>query len=167
MGAFRDIAAPGESLRPQVDDGRSDARDRVSSFEFNTGERSFVALMPVAVPRGEADQAARFSLSSFRDHWTLPPHCAHLLVTLHSPTESPPKVRLSRLTSLLAAVTKVSPAVGVYWGDAGATHDPEFWPTSSVKLSTTGNFVPRSGPLGRSGSGCEPSPGLDRDAGMA
>ena len=28
--------------------------------------------------------------------------------------------------ALLAAVTEASPAVGVYWGNAGATHDPKF-----------------------------------------
>jgi hypothetical protein len=33
---------------------------------------------------------------------------------------------LSLFTSLLAAVTKTSNAVGVYWGEAGATHDAKF-----------------------------------------
>ena len=31
------------------------------------------------------------------------------------------------MTSLLGAVVKASPAVGIYWGEAGATHDAKFF----------------------------------------
>ena len=78
-------------------------------------------------------------MSSIGTHWKLPPHRAHLLVTFHADTDSPPIVQLSRFTSLVAAVTKVSPAVGVYWGNGGATHDPEFF----TSVASEPGVVPR------------------------
>ncbi|MDQ1354145.1 MAG: hypothetical protein QG657_4454 [Acidobacteriota bacterium] len=125
--AFRGFAAPGENLQARVDNSGKGASDQAITLHLNTGEELFVALMPVPVPKGEADDGVQFSLSSFENGWKLPPHCAHLLVAFHAAPDSKPIVRLSRFTSLLAAVTKASPAVGVYWGNAGATHDPEFF----------------------------------------
>lgn len=139
MEAFREFAAPGDGLQAGADDSAKDASKQVISMELNTGEKSFVALMPAAVPNGEADHGAQFSLSSFRKKWKLPPHNAHLLVTFHSTPDSPPILRLSRFTSLLAAVTKASPAVGVYWGNAGATHDSEFF----TSVASDQGVVPR------------------------
>jgi hypothetical protein len=137
--AFCDFAAPNEKLHLDAADGGSAGSDQILSFKFDTGETSFVALMPVPIPNGEADQAAQFSLSSFSDEWKLPPHSAHLLVTLHGLAESPPLLRLSRFTSLLAAVTKASPAVGVYWGNAGATHSSEFF----ISIASDQEVAPR------------------------
>jgi hypothetical protein len=125
--AFRVFAAPGEELKDETNEAGKGASEQVIGLKFNTGENSFVALMPAAVPDGEADHGARFSLSSFRNNWKLPPHRAHLAVTFHAAVESPSIIELSRFTSLVAAVTKASPAVGVYWGNAGATHDSEFF----------------------------------------
>jgi len=125
--AFSDFAAPGETLREEAGDSKDGASDQVASLALSTGEESFVALMPAPVPNGEADEGSQFSLSRFKNNWKLPPHKAHLLVTFHAQPDSSPIVRLSRFTSLLAAVTKASPAVGVYWGNAGATHDSEFF----------------------------------------
>jgi len=137
--SFRAFAAPGESLQTENDAGEKAGPKQVLSFGLNTGEKSFVALMPAAVPKGEADEAARFSLSSYRNHWKLPPHCAHLIVTLHASTATSRIVQLSRFTSLVAAVTKSSPAVGVYWGNAGATHDPDFF----TSIASDQGVVPR------------------------
>lgn len=137
--AFSDFAAPGEALREEAGDSKDGAIDQVTSFAFSTGEKSFVAFMPVSVPDGEADQGAQFSLSRFKDNWKLPPHKAHLLVTFHAQPDFPPIVRLSRFTSLLAAVTKTSPAVGVYWGNAGATHDSEFF----ISVASDQGVAPR------------------------
>jgi len=125
--AFRGFAAPGEDLQGEADHAEEPASHQVISLKLNTGEKSFVALMPAAVPNGEADHAAQFSLSSFRKGWRLPSHHAHVMITFHATADAPPIVALSRFTSLLAAVTKASPAVGVYWGNAGATHDSEFF----------------------------------------
>jgi hypothetical protein len=137
--AFRGFGAAGEEFREERDESEDGASDQIITLELNTGEKSFVALMPAAVPNGEADQGAQFSLSRFRNNWELPPHDAHLLVTFHAAPDSPPKVRLSRFTSILAAVTKASPAVGVYWGNAGATHDSEFF----VSVASDQGVVPR------------------------
>lgn len=124
--AFRDFADAGEELRQESDD-KAEANNQIVSLNFSTGERSFVALMPIAVPNGEADEGAQFSLCRFQDGWELPPHNAHLLVSFNSAPDASPLVSLSRFTSLLAAVTRTSPAVGVYWGNAGATHGSEFF----------------------------------------
>jgi hypothetical protein len=137
--AFPDFAAPEESLETESDETAESASGAVISLKLNTGETAFVALMPAPVPNGEADNAARFSLSSFRNEWKLPPHCAHLIVTAQDAAESAPVVRLSRFTSLLAAVTKASPAVGVYWGNAGATHDSDFF----ISIASEREIVPR------------------------
>lgn len=137
---FGDFAASDEYLESKEEDTGKTTRGEGISFELSTGEYSVVALMPVAVPKGEADQGARFSLSSlFKKQWKLPPHCAHLLVTFHATTESPRVVALSRFTSLVAAVTKASPAVGVYWGQAGATHNSEFF----LSVASDRGLVPR------------------------
>ena len=125
--AFPDFAASGQTVRRETDTAGKSAREQAISLTLNTGEKCFVALMPVPVPNGEADEGAPFSLSSLSSGWKLPPHRAHLVVTFQAATGSPPVVHLSRFTSLVAAVTKASPSVGVYWGSAGVTHDPEFF----------------------------------------
>jgi hypothetical protein len=137
--AFRDFAAPDEYLQTGGDSAGNDTQGQVIALEFSTGENSFVAFMPVPVPNGEADRGAKFSLSSFKNGWKLPPHSAHLLVTFHAAAEVPPLVQLSRFTSLVAAITKASPAVGVYWGNAGATHDSEFF----ISVASHREVVPR------------------------
>jgi hypothetical protein len=63
--------------------------------------------------------------------WKLPAHKAHLIVALSDASGGRKIDVLSRFTSLLAAVAQSSPAVGIYWGDARATHDPKFF----VKLA--------------------------------
>jgi hypothetical protein len=82
--------------------------------------------MPVPVPNGEAEDAVRFSLSAIGTGWELPAHKAHLIVSMQSSDSTSSIESLSCFTSILAAVSKVSNAVGVYWGEAGATHDAEF-----------------------------------------
>jgi hypothetical protein len=62
-----------------------------------------------------------------------------LIVTVAAAAGMPPVARLSRFTSFLAAVVKSSPAVGVYCGNAGATHDPEFF----VSVASEQGVVPR------------------------
>ena len=94
-------------------------------FELKPDGKALVALLPVAVPNGEADAAVRYSLSAMGTGWKLPVHKAHLVVTCDcggTPLES-----LSLFTSLLGAVAKASSAVGIYWGGAGATHAPKFF----------------------------------------
>ena len=137
--SFRDFAVPGEELRNEADNSGNGASNEIIFLKLNTGEQAFVALMPGAVPNGEAEQGAQFSLSRFVNNWELPTHSAHLFVTFHATADSPPIVELSRFTSVLAAVTKISPAVGVYWGNAGATHNSEFF----TSVASEQGVVPR------------------------
>ncbi len=113
--------------------------DEIVSLSFRSKEPAFIALVPAAVPNGEADEGAQFSMSSLGTGWQLPPHTAHLLVTLASSGSLTAVEELSRFTSLLAAVVLSSDAVGVYWGAAGATHDPQFF----VALSQEPGVSPR------------------------
>lgn len=123
-GAFSPDDKP---LRVGQSDGPKDEGQEVLVFDLGHEQTAFVALMPVSIPTGEAEEAANFSLSSMGTGWKLPEHCAHLMVTLTPSSSLTNLEEVSRFTSFLAAVTKVSKAVGVYWGNAGATHDPRFF----------------------------------------
>jgi hypothetical protein len=101
------------------------------------GDRAALMMIPSPVPKGEADEAARYSISGLNGKWKLPPHKAHIIVTIPA-ARGDAVTRLSALTSLLAAVAEVSPAVGIYCGDAGATHDPKFFRT----MAAGGNVFP-------------------------
>jgi hypothetical protein len=121
--AFRAYALDGQTLRVHAGTKK---RGDAEALELELdGGQAFVALMPVPVPNGEADAAARFSLSALNGKWKLPPHKAHLAVTVEAKGEA--MARLAAFTSLLAAVAEASSAVGVYCGAAGATHDPRFF----------------------------------------
>ena len=105
-----------------------------------------VVLTPAPVPNAEADTAAFLSLSSLRDNWRLPGHAAHLVVrrldpvrgdvtrstsllgrVLGSQRPATPLESLSRFTKVVAALTRASDALGVYWGAAPVTHEPRFF----------------------------------------
>ena len=108
--------------------GKLRIRERSESvllFDLDDDDDAMVALMPMPVPNREADEAATFSISSFGTGWTLPAHEAHLVVTVQS--ESSRADSLLTFNFLLAAVAESSPAVGIYCGNAGATHDPKFF----------------------------------------
>jgi hypothetical protein len=127
--AFASFALPGQTLRqtPGKPTNATKKRGGVDALEFDLGggRVAFVTLVPVAVPNHEADDAVRFSVSALGGRWKLPPHRAHLVVTVPG---APASVEaLSAFTSLVAAVARASSAVGIYWGDAGATHDPKFF----------------------------------------
>ena len=83
------------------------------------------ALMPVAVPEGEADGATDHSLSGLDGSWTLPDHRAHLVVAQQGATGTDVE-ELTAFTRVVAAIVRATNAVGVYWGEGGATHHPEF-----------------------------------------
>jgi hypothetical protein len=123
--AFTSYAGKGQTLRLSP---RKPKKPNGETLEFDTEGDGYavVALMPAPVPNHEADEAARYSVSALGGRWKLPPHKAHLTVVSElgggSPLES-----LGAFTSILAAVVEASPAVGVYSGNAGATHDPKFF----------------------------------------
>jgi len=122
--AFASYAVKGQTLRlgprkPKSPEGEA--------LEFNTEDDGYalVALMPAPVPKREADEAARYSVSALGGRWNLPLHKAHLVVVAQG--GGSPLERLGAFTSILAAVVEASPAVGVYCGSAGASHDPKFF----------------------------------------
>jgi len=122
--AFASYAANGQTLRL----GRSKAKKPGGeTLEFDTagGGYAIVALMPAPVPNNEADEAVRYSVSALGGRWKLPLHKAHLVVVAQG--GGSPLERLGAFTSILAAVVEASSTVGVYCGNAGATHDPRFF----------------------------------------
>lgn len=124
--AFSRFAVQGQYLKIRDSEG-STGDGEILQFDAGGCGAVFVAAVPVPVPKGEADEGVRFSVSAFGTEWRLPPHAAHLIVTA-SGNEAPSKAAaLSSFTSVLAAVTVASHAVGVYWGSAGATHSPDFF----------------------------------------
>lgn len=99
-------------------------KEGASSFGVG-GIQVITALMPAPVPDGEADGATERSLSGLGGSWTLPEHRAHLVVV--QPGAAKAKVdELTAFTRVVAAIVRATNALGVYWGEAGATHHPEF-----------------------------------------
>jgi hypothetical protein len=99
----------------------------ILEFELEQCGTTFVAPVPAPIPDREADDAVQFSISAIGRGWTLPPHEAHLVVTLPSPRSNSRMDTMLCFTSLLAAVSEAAGASGIYWGNAGATHDPAFF----------------------------------------
>ena len=125
VDAFAEYAHADERLVASGDD--STAAHGAIQFELTPGGTVIVASMDGPVPNREADQAAQYSVSALGTDWALPAHRAHLVVMLRNMDPAPTTVVLSAFTSLLAAVAKTSGSVGIYWGEAGATHDPAFF----------------------------------------
>jgi hypothetical protein len=140
VAAFGTFAPPPERLafrgareHKAKSKGKSAAKAEVLEFELRPYGTAFVALVPAPVPGGEAEEAARFSVSSLGTNWKLPEHRAHLVVGLRDIEGFHVLESLSAFTSLVAAVAQVSGAVGIYWDNAGATHDPKFFVTAARK----------------------------------
>lgn len=124
---FESFRAPSEALAQVPDeDSESDSEERVLMMDLDGVGRAFVALLPVPVPNGEAEAHFENSLGAFSGDANLEDHAAHLMVTMGLDEDCRAVDGLSAFTSLLAAVTKATQAVGVYWGNAGATHTAEF-----------------------------------------
>lgn len=99
-------------------------KEGAASFKVG-GLEVITALMPVPVPDGEADGATERSLSGLGGSWTLPEHRAHLVVVQPGATHAKLD-ELTTFTRVVAAIVRATNALGVYWGEAGATHHPEF-----------------------------------------
>jgi hypothetical protein len=123
--AFAAYALDGQKLRARPSAAKKPGAADTLEFDTGGGAYAVVALMPVAVPNHEADEAVRYSVSAFGGRWKLPAHKAHLVVTARGTGGA--RESLSAFTSLVAAVAEASSAVGVYCGNAGATHDPKFF----------------------------------------
>jgi hypothetical protein len=130
IAAFVHFGGAGERLAagPPAgdDDPRRDDGTYLMTLEgFGT---AMIALMPMPIPDGEAEQAVERSLAALSGQAPACEHSAHLVVSLFAGDAGRvPVERLTAFTSLLAAVTRAADSVGVYWGNAGATHDREFF----------------------------------------
>ena len=102
----------------------SSTREGTSAFSVG-GINVLAALMPMPVPEGEADGATDRSLSWLDGSWTLPEHRAHLVVAQQG-AKAGDVADLTAFTRVVAAIVRATDAVGVYWGEGGATHHPEF-----------------------------------------
>lgn len=125
--AFASYAPPGEQLQEaKGEEGDDKGKERaLLSFIGPDNAMLMAALMPMPIPNGEAEDNVRFSLSSFKEGWKLPAYQAHVMVTMMGGAGSP-VATMATFTAFVAAVTAASTAVGVYWGNAGATHSREF-----------------------------------------
>lgn len=102
----------------------SSSREGTSGFAVG-GLNVLAALMPMPVPDGEADGATDHSLSGLDGSWTLPEHRAHLVVVQQG-AKGTNLEELTTFTRVVAGIVRATDAVGVYWGEGGATHHPEF-----------------------------------------
>ena len=91
------------------------------------GAEVLMAALSAPVPEGEADDAARLSLSALMSGWTLPEHHHHILVVATNVDEKSGLPDRCDYTRVVAAVARASDAVGVYWGAGPATHEPGFF----------------------------------------
>lgn len=86
-----------------------------------------LATMPAPVPNGEAESAARFSISSFGTGWTPPAHDGHIMLVHQAQSALKLDQALTVFTTVVAAVAETVDAVGIYWGAGQATHRPVFF----------------------------------------
>ena len=129
--AFQEFAHPGEILSEvvEVEESEPQEEDEPTALvlDLEGVGRAMIALLPTAIPNGEAQEAFERSLASFSGEPTLEEHSAHLLVSLMGVDESTnPFHALTAFSSLIAAVMRASDAIGVYWGNAGTTHPADF-----------------------------------------
>lgn len=104
-----------------------DEKKNVMALRIEGVGSGFIGLMPRPVPNGEAEASFKFSVSSFSEENKLSDHSFHLIVTLGIAEGCKPLDSLMAFTSLLAAITEATESVGVYWGNAGATHTRDFF----------------------------------------
>lgn len=111
----------------EIDPNRSSAETCVFKLS-DTGETVVVTAMPMAVPDGEAESASKHSLSSFRDGgWSLPNHAGHIVVALEDAPGSNAAHALMSHARVVAAVAQATNALGVYVGEARATHNSQYY----------------------------------------
>ena len=138
--AFAAYAVKGQTLRYRPDkQAKSKNRDEEVLVLDTDGGQAMVAFMPRPIPNGEAEEAVHYSISALDGKWKLGAHKAHLVVTLQMRGDA--MTRLSLLTSILAAISDASSAVGIYWGNAGATHDPKFFCDIAKERTTPSRLV--------------------------
>lgn len=121
LAEYRRLAPDGPALHTP------DLGDAVVTFKHGDAMAT-AGLMPAAVPRGEAEHHAQYSIVGLAGRWKLPPHHAHIVVATMNAGGTP--LERTRATHrLIAAVAAAAGdnAVGVYVGNGGVTHEPRFY----------------------------------------
>lgn len=90
-----------------------------------------VSLMPAPVPNREAEESHARSITALGSGGALAPHRAHLVAFFRDAPGRSRYDELTRFTYLLAALAQGAHATAIYWGDAGATHEAEFFVESA------------------------------------
>jgi hypothetical protein len=99
---------------------------REGGASFKVAKLSLVTmLMPAPVPDGEADEATERSLSGLSGSWSMPEHRAHLVLVQEGAKDGD-LAQLVSFTRVAAAIVRATGAIALYWGEARATHHPEF-----------------------------------------
>jgi Domain of unknown function (DUF4261) len=98
--------------------------DTVLSVETQDGTL-FIAPMPGPVPKSEADEAAKYSLSRFATEAKWRPHTEHLVVTTMAKERTVDAMQA--FTRAVAGIAQLTNAVGVYWGNGHVAHDADFF----------------------------------------
>lgn len=135
LTSFRKYSQGNHQLTISQDEEESSANSgEKNSLAFNIEGIGFaiVALMPAPIPNGEAEASFQFSFSSFSEKNELKNHSAHMILTLMVNEKVTPLDALMAFTSLLAAATETTKSVGVYWGNAGATHTKDFFLSTAI-----------------------------------
>lgn len=96
------------------------------SLDLGGGITVEAVMVPAPIPNNEAENAAEFSLGSLGTEWKLPPYGAHLIAAMTGQPDLATPEAMHHFTLALAALVDTASAVGVYWGEAGATHSAEF-----------------------------------------
>jgi len=123
LPAPQSIADAYRSIAPSAPPFLGEASDKQDVVALSSKSGSFfVSLIPLPVPKGEAESAARFSLGYFGRGQTLGPHRAHLIVPFKAADGLTPFEQVQTFARILAAVIVASGAIAVYWGSASATH---------------------------------------------
>lgn len=106
--------------------------EKNGTVELAAGGRLMFAFMPGAIPKNEADQAARFSAGNLGEGARkMGPHAGHVVVTRIAEKGRVTTLEdVLRFTRAVAAISEWSEAVGVYWGAGNVAHDARFFRTT-------------------------------------
>jgi len=127
--AYEEIA-PRETRRRLTTGADSEGKNApADSLTFDVGKEGslVIGLMPVPVPKGEAEAHASMSFLGAFKGWKPEPHRAHLVVVWQQGAALPATEAVRQFAWLLAALGKAAGGLGIYWADSGATHPADYF----------------------------------------
>lgn len=113
--------------KSRIDNVKIDEPERMFSFDLQ-GESVVVAHIAVPIPWEDLEAICESSLFWSEATKVMKRHQSHVIVTLLGQGDA--RTHLERnilLTKVLAAITEILPAVGVYWGNGQVVAEPEFF----------------------------------------